>query len=138
MPTLYIIRGVPGSGKTTLAYRLTDTVIEADDFFVDPDGVYRYDQKRIGEAHAHCQIRVLRAMAYGINRIAVSNTFTRCWELITYIEMAKALGYAVRVIRCQGTWQNTHGVPAEIVEAMRNRFEDWPGEEPAETILAGH
>lgn len=33
MNSLYLIRGLPGCGKTTLAHKLTSYVCEADDFF---------------------------------------------------------------------------------------------------------
>ena len=53
---LVLIRGLPASGKTTMASVLPMIGykhFEADMFF-EVGGVYLYDAKRIGEAHAWC------------------------------------------------------------------------------------
>lgn len=33
------------------------------------------------------------------------------------------MGYEVRVVECKGRWQNVHGVPAEAIERMADRWE---------------
>ena len=58
MKMLYIIRGIPGSGKSTLAKKIASVACEVDDFFVDPDGVYRFDPSLLKEAHSACQKKV--------------------------------------------------------------------------------
>ena len=40
---LYIVRGIPGSGKSTFAKTLGGIHIEADQYFVDGDGNYNFD-----------------------------------------------------------------------------------------------
>jgi hypothetical protein len=37
--------------------------------------------------------------------------------------------YHVRVVRMSGNYGSIHGVPDETIEAMRESFEDWEGEE---------
>lgn len=54
MTTLYLIRGIPGSGKSTFAQNLysfgmVEAVIEADDYFYT-DGVYQFDPSMLGSA----------------------------------------------------------------------------------------
>lgn len=126
---IYLVRGVPGSGKSyyanhkLLAWSLVDVIHEADDFFhTSPDGVYRFDGSRIKDAHASCQTKVRTAMQLGLN-IAVANTFTQMWEMEPYKEMAKEFGYTVHVHTCHGNYPNVHGVPDETVQRMRDRFE---------------
>lgn len=54
---LVLIRGLPGSGKSTMARILRQVGyehFEADIFFEDR-GVYRYDASRVADAHAWCQ-----------------------------------------------------------------------------------
>lgn len=124
--TLYIIRGLPGSGKSTLARRLVHEshICEADQFFIQEDGNYHFDGKKIGQAHEYCQARVVLNMANpSVGDIVVSNTFTRRWEYQKYIDLAEKYDYSVQVIEVHGPWKNTHGVPDEAIENMKARWE---------------
>ena len=126
---LYIVRGIPGSGKSTFAKSLGGTHFESDMFFM-VDGEYKFDFTKLKEAHKWCQDRVGNAMILNITAnlndvIVVSNTFTQEWEMEHYFKLAKTYGYKVFSIivenRHEGT--NVHGVPEEKVEQMKNRFE---------------
>lgn len=120
---LVLIRGLPGSGKSTMARNMTGyRHLEADMFFTDLDGVYIYDASKIKAAHEWCQINVKWALERG-EKVVVSNTFTRSFEMEPYFEMAKTLGIEPRIIEATGNWPNVHGVPAEVVEKMRQRWE---------------
>lgn len=123
-PVLYIIRGAPGSGKSTLASKLVQRGFhfEADQFFLDPKGQYHFRRHLLREAHNWCQTRVREAMTLGKD-IAVSNTFTKRWELRPYLAMAEKEGYDVQIIALRAPWTNTHGVPDEVVDRMREGFE---------------
>lgn len=55
--------------------------------------------------------------------MCVSNTFVRKWEMQHYVDCAKHYGYTVVEIICRGNFNNVHGVPAEIIDRMRNNFE---------------
>ena len=124
MKKLFIIRGLPGSGKTSLAQSLTREHYEADMFF-ERDNGYEFDPSRLREAHQWCRDLVMMAMTRKEETIAVSNTFTQEWEMNPYFELAQEHGYMVFSIivenRHGGT--NIHGCPEEKVEQMRNRFE---------------
>lgn len=127
MANLYIIRGVPGSGKTTLAKKMNDygmigVYFEADMFMIDDSGNYKFDQSKLSFCHDLCQRCVNDALEAGYD-VAVSNTFTRKWEMNPYIDMAEKHGALATVIVCQGDYGNTHGVPDDKVHAMRDRFE---------------
>jgi len=129
MKTLYIVRGVPGSGKSTFAKTLGGTHFETDNYFM-VDGEYKFDFTKIKDAHNWCQSQVSNAMllnyAAGINeKIVVSNTFTQEWEMEPYFEMAKEWGYTVFtvVVENRHGGENQHGVPEDKLEIMRNRFE---------------
>lgn len=129
---LIIIRGLPGSGKSTLAgmmsYHLNVKdgkncqVFEADQYFTDSDGNYKFDGTKLREAHEDCQRRAFDWMKLG-NIAIVSNTSTQRWEYQPYISMAKMLNMPVQVIEVHGDFGNIHGVPPEKIESMRNRWE---------------
>ena len=128
MKNLYIYRGLPGSGKSTAAGA---AAIAADDFYVNKNGIYKFDPSKIAMAHADCQRRVLEAMERGEETIKVTNTFTRRWEALPYLDMAKRMGYNVVVIDLfdagltdQELFQrNVHQVPLQVIMDMRSRYE---------------
>lgn len=122
MKQLYIIRGLPGSGKTTLAHKLSPVVYEADQYFVRY-GVYQFEPTLLKQAHAWCQAQVVQSMQNEAPVIAVSNTFTQRWEMQPYIDWAQQFGYTVFVIVCQNDFGNIHEVPPEAIERMRSRWE---------------
>ena len=117
---LFLIRGVPGSGKTTYAKNLgISDHFEADMWFEQNGG---YDPAKIKQAHEWCQKQAIDAMCAGRD-VVVSNTFTRLWEMKPYKDAARRLGVKVIEKVMTGEWGNVHGVPAEKVLQMRERFE---------------
>ena len=129
---LYIIRGVPGSGKSTLAHKLTDNVVEADQYFYDDEGNYNWSADKLNQAHNWCFYTVKKYMEEGRNKIAVANTFVKNKDYKRYVELAKEFDYKVDIRTCTGNYQNIHNVPDETVEKMRSKFQETPLEESAE------
>ncbi len=126
MKTLYIVRGIPGSGKSTFAQSLDCPVFEADQYFIDSEtGEYKFDGSKIKLAHNWCKLRVEQSMEDDFQKIAVSNTFTQEWEMDTYYELAKQYGYRVfsLIVENRHGGVNEHGVPEDKLEIMKNRFE---------------
>jgi predicted kinase len=123
MKTLYIVRGLPGSGKSSLAKKVTELVYSADDFFTNKKGEYNFNAKLLGKAHEWCWGKVRDAMFIGANAVAVANTFTQAWEAEKYYQIAEEYGYSVFVIECQNDFGNVHDVPQESIDAMKERWE---------------
>lgn len=123
MKTLYIVRGLPGSGKSSLAKKVTELVYSADDFFTNKKGEYNFNAKLLGKAHEWCWGKVRDAMFIGVEAVAVANTFTQAWEAEKYYKIAEEYGYSVFVIECQNDFGNVHNVPQESIDAMKKRWE---------------
>lgn len=130
MLQLVIIRGLPGSGKSTFADMLceaswplrTFVKFEADDFFTNSAGEYNFDPAKLKDAHDRCFANVKDALYMG-QSVVVSNTFSRHWEYAPYVELAKRMGIDCHVLTMQGKFANVHGVPDHVIERMRERWE---------------
>lgn len=130
--TLLLIRGLPGSGKSTFAHFVWNdyAICEADKFFVGEDGVYRFDASKLKQAHEWCRNEVeIRMKDNQVNpqyypEIVVANTFTQEWEMEEYFKLAEKYGYTVFSIIVENRHgnKNVHGVPDEKLKQMRERF----------------
>jgi predicted kinase len=125
MKELILLRGLPGSGKSTLANAIGGVHFEADMYFVDDNGNYKFEPARIKDAHAWCQNKVKLSMESGADKIVVSNTFTMDWEMEHYNMLAKANGYRVHsvIVENRHGGVNEHDCPPDKIEIMRERFE---------------
>ncbi len=122
MAQLLLVRGLPGSGKSTYAASLANyTHVETDTYFGIGDA-YKWDGALLGKAHKWCQDYVRQALIEGKN-VVVSNTFTKKWEMKVYFEMAKELNIPIKVIEMTGNWPNIHGVSEDHIQVMRERWE---------------
>ena len=141
--TLTLIRGLPGSGKTTYAKHLqrlapkSTFLFATDDFWEER----AFDPRRLQEAHQWNQRRVKEAVTLLASPVAapthivVHNTFSRFWELSPYLEM-------VDVQWADSPWQYfivdlfdggctdhglfercTHDVPLHTITNMRSRWQ---------------
>jgi predicted kinase len=127
---LYIVRGIPGSGKSTFAKSLGGIHIEADQYFVDVNCNYNFDGSKIKLAHEYCKGQTESWMKtdgtqVNVDRIVVSNTFTQEWEFQPYLKLAEKYGYKVFsiVIENRHDGVNQHGVPEDKIQIMKDRFE---------------
>jgi predicted kinase len=129
---LILLRGLPGSGKTTLAKVIlqlpTNTepeVLSADDFFETKDGDYIFDPTKLKEAHNYCQFRCSERMRQQKAKIIVANTFTQEWEMDEYFKMAERYNYRVHTVIVENRHgnENVHGVPKDKLQQMKDRFQ---------------
>ena len=129
MKTLYIVRGVPGSGKSTFAKSIGGIHIEADQFFME-NGKYNFDITKLKLAHKYCQNQTeawMKTDGAQVNndKIVVSNTFTQEWEMKPYFELAEKYGYIVFTVIVENRHgrKNIHDVPEDKIQQMKDRFE---------------
>ncbi|XP_078513281.1 NEDD4-binding protein 2-like 1 [Lissotriton helveticus] len=134
---LYLIRGLPGSGKTTLTRQLkhafpSAVTFSTDDFFINEDGTYEYSPDFLGEAHMWNQKRAKKAMKNGKSPIIIDNTNIHAWEMKPYVLMALQNNYEVIFREPETRWKfnvqelarkNSHGVPKEKIQRMKEQYE---------------
>lgn len=147
MSKVIVLRGIPGSGKSTYAKEQiareapsSYAVCSADNFFVGTDGVYRFDATKLGEAHAACLRDFYRAIDLGLQLVVVDNTNVRAWESAAYIQLARLRGYEVEVVRFHGDpatigARNVHGCPPAAIERMYKSMERLPSALGDETVI---
>ena len=125
MKELILLRGLPGSGKSTLAELIGGLHFEADMYFVDDNGEYKFDPKIVPNAHTWCQNKVRLAMESGVEKIVVSNTSTMEWELENYYMLAKVNEYRVHsvIVENRHGGKNIHDCPEDRIKIMKERFE---------------
>lgn len=128
MTNLVLVRGLPGSGKTTTALNYGENIetnwshYEADHYFTDAEGNYKWERNKLREAHEWCQKQTAADLAKGYT-VIVSNTFTTIREMEPYFDMARVYGITPTVILCQNDWGSVHDVPPDTLDAMRKRFQ---------------
>jgi predicted kinase len=142
-----LMRGVPGSGKSSFVDRLCrthssydrpDTVVaSADDYFVDVLGNYNFDARQLSAAHGYAQATFRKAL--GDRRVIVDNTNVRLGDLQQYLSLiatyAKHSALASPVVVAVVTVlppkgmpldvyadgcaaRNAHGVPRHVISRM--------------------
>lgn len=121
---LFLLRGIPGAGKTSLANSIGGSHFEADMYFMN-DGVYTFDPSKLPNAHGWCLGQAEKAMASSEPKVIVSNTFTQEWEMKKYYELAEVHGYRVfsLIVENRHGGINEHNVPADKLDAMKKRFQ---------------
>jgi adenylate kinase family enzyme len=129
---LTLVRGLPGSGKSTFANFVWNdyAICEADKFFYDKEGNYNFDATKLREAHEWCRNEVETRMKDNeanpqyYPEIVVSNTFTQEWEMESYYKLAEKYEYRVFsiIVENRHGGVNQHGVPDDKLKQMKDRF----------------
>lgn len=126
-PHLFIVRGHPGAGKTTIAQTLisegmADIYHEQDHYFTNDKGVYIYLPELTDKAVVQCAVRVADSLSKGL-RVVVANNFTKVWTVEKYIETAQRYGATWQIIRATGNYPNVMGVPESQVQFLKKIYE---------------
>lgn len=127
--SLILLRGLPGSGKTTLAKLLSENntypVFSVDDYFTNEvTGEYIFNFQNNHLAYKKCEELTHDAMQQSIPKILVHNTFTLEWELEPYFKLAKKYNYNLFVVTLENYHhnKNVHEVSEEQLQKMAEKY----------------
>ncbi len=99
--------------------------LEADMYFINPQGEYQFNGNKIQAAHAWC-LQQTRACLQQQGSVVVSNTFTQLWEIRPYHALAVKMGVEFAIYQCTGQYPNIHNVPDSHIKKMRKRWHKLP------------
>ena len=138
--TLIIMRGLPGSGKSTKARELQEkgVIHSTDTYFTNPStGEYKFDFEKTKEYHQNNLEAAIESMEAGISPVIIDNTNTQRWEFQKYLDAAEEFGYDVKIETLDPTnysedfikelaerQKKTHNVPEQVIIDMLKRWED--------------
>ena len=125
--TLYLVRGLPGSAKSTYAKQMNIAHFENDMYFMR-NGKYEFDQFKHKDAMECCAEMTRACLESGMD-VVVSNVFPKRRSMYRYFAMAKIFGAEVKVIRMMNKFKDVHNVPANALKWMKENFEDYDREE---------
>jgi predicted kinase len=145
VPTMYIMRGLPGSGKSTAAQALFDklytddmwlldneAIYSTDNYWLRPDGYYDFNPSLLGHAHAWNQEQVRKTVEeHFLPFVIVDNTNIRLVHMLPYVQLATRNNWSVQYVVPETPWawdveecakRNTHGVPLATIARMKDEF----------------
>lgn len=127
--TLYIIRGIPGAGKNTLADSLgANLVCSEDDYWTQKDGSYTFSPETREEAFSLMFEAVLTAIYFGDETIAVTTAALDFSDSrwTTVFNWARSAGYQIFPIILQRNTNNPpsiHGLSESEMDRFRHEME---------------
>ena len=123
---LYIVRGLPGSGKSTYAKSLNCFHIE-NDMMKIKNGVYDSKSKP-SKAKSDVEILVDTVLRMDCD-VVVSNVFHTLKSIQPFLYIAKLVGAQVKIIKVTGSFGNIHSVPVVAMRTFAKYWENIDGEE---------
>ncbi|XP_033728351.1 2',3'-cyclic-nucleotide 3'-phosphodiesterase-like [Pecten maximus] len=136
--TMFIMRGPPGSGKSSLVRQMESiyklpVVCSADNYFMNEDGQYKFNASHLPYAHKDCQEKAKAACSRGNKVVVIDNTNIKRWEMKPYIDTAKANQYVVIIVEPRTKWRfdaeelakrNSHGVKADDIRKKISGYQE--------------
>ncbi|MFA5049170.1 MAG: AAA family ATPase [Patescibacteria group bacterium] len=129
MRKVVILCGVSGAGKSTrVKNEYQNSVVCSADYYFMVEGEYKFNPKKLSEAHGQCLRSFVESIHMGASLIVVDNTNTSVAEIAPYATLALAYGYelSIEIFKVDvdaAATRNLHGVPRETIIKMAQRID---------------
>jgi len=136
-PCVTIVRGLPGSGKSSYVYSLEEnsnslySICDTNEYFYNSDGEFTFDVNQLRCAENFQLNKFINSISYGVHRIYVVSTFEHPWMYANYVELALLNGYYIKVVEMECTDDNlgyyfnkrsVHGYPCCKTTTLMNSW----------------
>lgn len=121
---LIIVRGLPGSGKSTYCkeHYPNHLIYEPDHLFCDIQGTYRYEHQIWTQALTWVYMMTDFALSRGEN-VVITDVFPNEQDIAPYKQLAKYHGADFKIITRTKNYGSIHHVPKTIFDEMSDQFE---------------
>lgn len=125
---LVIIRGLPGSGKSTFAKKMFPCSLHLEtDMFHIHNGIYEFNREKRTQSEMWLFDIVRFSLENGMD-VILSCVFGHTNKIRKFADLCERLGVGFMVYRMMNDYGNIHNVPEEVLNDMKNTFQDWNGE----------
>ena len=122
-PRMQIIRGLPGSGKTTLAVKRYSHLMRIEtDMYFNRRGAYRFTLETNRRAVEWFQDEVENMCASGLDFVVTGVLAAHTERLDEVIETGILYGYDIYIKTLTSQHKTIHGVPERHLDGMRKSF----------------
>ena len=130
--TVFILRGIPGDGKSSVAELLAkisrSSIIHSTDDYHKVNGKYKFNKERLWEFHSMNLKAFEKSCEKGIKIVICDNTNIRKSYYSPYIRVAKKYKYWIFILtvgdfNVSECWKrNKHHAPRKVIQGMKNNF----------------
>ena len=139
---LVIVRGLPGSGKTYLAQQdyPGHLLLEGDQYYMTDTNKYEFGEGMLKSSSEYVKMMLATALSTGIKSVVITTTSPDGKRALEYASIAKGFGHKTKFVWIDfengNTNQNRHGLPASVIEKMKEDWREIPHEIKIERVRA--
>lgn len=132
-----ILRGLPGSGKSTYLTSLLSGLdksayrVHSTDQYFFKNGQYSFDTALLEKHHCLNKLAFLKSLQEGVSLVICDNTNIEAWQYEPYIQQASGAGYDVELVsiglfkneaaHVKYQARNSHGVALSVIQNMAKK-----------------
>ncbi|XP_041934992.1 NEDD4-binding protein 2-like 1 [Alosa sapidissima] len=142
--TIYILRGLPGTGKSGIAWNLWQEEGGEIVSFFDYYRIYHNSQMNtayFGRAHKWARKTAIDALERGVDPVIINNCNMPRWHMYPYVLMASTRDYWIEFIETEDTWnvpleeleRRCDDIPLSVLDRMKESYE--PARNPYDVLL---